>query len=125
MLHSQIIFASLDVNCGRFCVKPAFIDGGLCACQRGNRVVVHILAGQAMFVRGFLSKTTHQASGVGIFQTVQEHMILELAMPQAQAAAGLGNQVGRLGHVFDTACQHGISMAGKNLIMTHHHGFHA
>ena len=39
---------------------------------------VHLLAGNAALVRGLLGEGAHGAAGVGVFETVREHVIKHL-----------------------------------------------
>ncbi len=61
------------------------------------------LAREAVLLRGGIGKTTHELPIPGALQAVVEHVIQHFLVAHAIAGAGLGQQVGRIGHRLDAA----------------------
>ena len=62
------------------------------------------LAGQLVFVGGVLRESAHRAARlVGIFQPVEEHVVVGGVVPDARARAVLLEEVGRVGHALHAA----------------------
>ena len=117
--------AGLDGHRDDFAGQRAVLDGGLGALERLDGVGVHLFTGQAVLVGRVLGKGAHQAAGACVFQTIKEHVVLDLAMTHAQTAAGLLNNVRRVGHALHAAGNHDAVAAGLERVVGLHHGFHA
>ncbi|MCY1305080.1 hypothetical protein D9M70_548630 [compost metagenome] len=67
----------------------------------------------------------HQPTGVGVFEAVEEHMILDLTMPQAETAARLRQQIRGVGHRLHAADGKHRRAARKERVVAEHQRFHA
>ena len=74
---------------------------------------------------GIFAISAHQAVLVSILQSIEEHVILHLAMAHAVAATRLGQQVGRIGHALHAAGHDNVRPTERDLIGTDHHRLHA
>jgi hypothetical protein len=73
-----------------------------------------------------LGEGAHQAAlVVGVFQAVEEHVVLDLAVAEAEAAARLGQEVGRVGHRLHAAGDHDVDAAGQQHVVGVHRRAHA
>jgi len=108
-----------------FILEPAIVDGSVGTLQRFDRKGIHLLAGNAFFIRDFLSKRTHQAAGFGILQAIQKHVIEHLAVAHTGAVTVLVQYIGSIGHRLHAASDHDLTRTGNNLVMGEHGGAHA
>ena len=125
-VDDDVALAALDRDRRDFVLEPAAIDRCLGAAQRRQREIVHVLAGELVFVGGALRKAAHRAAFlIGIFEPVEEHMIVGGVMADARAAAMLLEQIGRVGHRFHAARDDQIGIARRERFGTHDHRLHA
>ena len=106
--------------------KSAGLGGRLRALHAGHGEFVLRAAREVVFGRAVFTKGAHGAAGlVGIFQAVQHHVVEDAVVPDADAAAALGQQVRRIGHAFHAAGDHHLVAAGQQHIARHHGRLHA
>ena len=94
--------------------EPAAVDRRLGAAQQAlDRVIVHLLAGQLIFVGGALGEAAHRAAFlIGILEPVEEHMVVGGVVADPRAAAVLLEQIRRVGHRFHAAGDDHVGIAG-------------
>ena len=102
---------------GGFRAQGAGIDRLLGAGQGFDGEGVHLLAGEAAFVGGTLGETAHRAAGIGVFQAVQEHVVVGGPVAAAQAAARAQQQVGGIAHTLHAPGDHYLVGAGNNAVV--------
>ena len=91
--------AALDRDRHDLVLEPAVVDRILGAAQALDRIIVHLLAGQLIFVGGALGEAAHRAAFlVRILEPVEEHMVVSGVVADARARAVLLEQVRRVGH---------------------------
>jgi hypothetical protein len=120
-----LALAALDRDRRDLVLEPALFDRGERARQRLDRVGVHLLARDAALVRGLLREGAHRARGVGVLEPVEEHVVLQLGMTQADALARAEQHVRRVAHALHAAGDHDGVGACLQLVMREHHRLHA
>ncbi len=84
--------------------ERAVLIGRLRALQALDGEGVLRLARELIVLRGVLRVGAHQAAlVVGVLETVEEHVVLDLGVAEPGAGAHLGQQVGRIGHALHAA----------------------
>jgi hypothetical protein len=92
----------------------------------GDGIGVLRLAGELVGASAILGEGTHQATPVvSVFEAVEEHVVLDLAVAEPEAAARLGQEVGRIGHRLHAAGDHHVDTAGQQHVMGVHRRAHA
>ncbi len=124
VLHHALALAAGDGDRDDFRRQRAIGDGGLGALERFDGIGVHLLAGHAVLVGGLLGERTHQTAGTGVLQAVEEHVVLDLAVAHAQAAAGFLQDIGRVGHAFHATGDHHLVGASLEQVVGQHHRLH-
>jgi hypothetical protein len=77
--------------------KPAIVDRVLGAAQALDRVIVHLLAGELIFVGGALGEAAHRAAFlVGVLEPVEEHVVVGLVVADPRAERCLVSRYGAL-----------------------------
>jgi hypothetical protein len=80
-----------------------------------------LVLGGAVFAKG-----AHGAAGlVGVFQAVEHHVVKNLVVAHAVAAAALLEQVGGVGHALHAARDHHVAAARHELVVREDGGLHA
>ena len=131
LFHQALVLAGLDGNGRRFPGKAAFVIGFLCAFERGDGEPILGFAGEAETVGAFFGEAAHQSAAaffvtdVGVLQAVVEHVVDDLAVTHAIAAARLGQQVGGVTHRFHAAGNHDVVAARGEQIVREHRRLHA
>ncbi len=98
----------------------------LCAGQRGDGVIVLVLAGELIFARRFLGKAAHRTARlIRILQAVEEHVVHHPVMADPRAAAMLGQQIRRVGHALHAARDEKIDRARGERFGAHDRRLHA
>ena len=105
--------------------EVAFLDGALRAPHGLRAEGVLLLARVAVLGRGLIGERAHRAAVPRTLQSVVQHVIEDLTVTVAVTAAGLGQQVRRVGHRLEAAGEHGSRVAGANLVGREHHRLHA
>ena len=81
--------AALDGDRDDLVLEAAIVDRGLGAAQALDGVIVHLLAGQLIFVGGALGEAAHRAAFlIGVLEPVEEHMVVGGVVADARAASG-------------------------------------
>ena len=109
--------------------KLPSVVGGLGPAQRADREFVLRFTGEAVAAGAILGEGAHQAAavflGVGVFEAVHEHVVDDLAVAEAIAAARLGQQVGGVGHRLHAADHGDVAGTGQQAVMADHGRLHA
>ncbi|MOA09461.1 hypothetical protein D3C78_1292920 [compost metagenome] len=91
---------------------------------RGKRIL--LLARELVLGCAVFAKRAHGTAGlVSVLQAVEHHVVENLVVAHAVAAAALLQQVRRIGHAFHAARDHHIAAAGHQLVMGQQRGLHA
>lgn len=102
------------------------MDGGLGALHAGAGELVLLQAGELVLGGAILTKGAHGAATlVGVFQAVEHHVVNNAVMPDAVAAARLGQQVGGVAHALHAAGHQNIGAAGQQHVVRQHGCAHA
>ena len=121
-----LLFALSDVQRDDLIGKVPFGDCRLGPSQRFQRERVLLLTGEAEGVGALLGKGAHQAAlVVGVFQTIEKHVVEHPAVPHAIAATGTIEQIRRVAHAFHAASDDDFRAAGEQLVVSHDHRLHA
>jgi len=106
--------------------KPPLRDRLLRPRQRGDGIGILHFAGELIGLGAILGKRTHQpALVIGVFETVEKHVVEDAAMAEPVAATSAVEQIGRVGHAFHAAGQRHADTAGNDGVMGEHDGLHA
>ena len=100
-----------------------------CRCLRtfdgSNRKCILIFAAELVFGGAIFGKSTHGAAFViGVFETVEHHVIVNHAVADTIAAACLWNDVRCVSHRFHTAGDHHFIAACADRVKRHHGCLH-
>ena len=68
------------LDSGGLSLEQTLLDCVLGTRKALNRKIIHRLAGDAMFIGCGLSEAAHCTARVGVFQSVHEHMVINLCM---------------------------------------------
>ena len=91
-----------------------------------DRIIVHVPAGELIFVGGALGEAAHRAAFlIGVLEPVEEHVVVGGVVADARAAAMLLEQVGRVGHALHAAGDDQVGIAGGERLGAHDHRLHA
>src|SRR3546814_11266835 len=72
-----------------------------------------------------LRESAHRTARlIGVFQPVEEHMVVCGVVPDARAAAMLLEQIGRIGHRFHAARDDQVDAARRERLGAHDHRLH-
>jgi hypothetical protein len=106
--------------------EGAGLGGGLGALHAGGGESVLLGAGEAVLGGAVFAEGAHGAARlVGVFQAVEHHVVEDAVVADAVAAAGLGQQVGRVGHAFHAAGHHHLRAARQQHVVREHGRAHA
>ena len=107
-------------------LEGAAFNGLAGAGQRLHRVFVLVGAGELIGFGGGFAEIAHRSAGlIGILQPVHHHVIDDAVMTGAIAAAGLGQQIGRVAHALHAAGQYDLRRAGMDDVVRQHGRLHA
>ena len=99
----DIAALACDSHWCNFPVKRPGSRSGLRALYRGDGVGVLLLARELILGRAVFGIGAHGAAAiVGIFQTVEHHVVVNHAVPDAVAASRFGDQIRRVSHRLHT-----------------------
>src|SRR6185436_2948530 len=88
--------------------------------QRRDREIILGFSREDVFLRAVLREGAHQAAlVVGILEAVVEHVVDHLAVPHAQAGAGLRQEVGCVGHGFHAAGDDDYILVAEDVVREH------
>jgi len=122
VFHNPVALAAAHRDRGDFPLEVAAGDGLLGPGGGGDGEFVLGLTGEAVLGGRVFGEGAHQpALVVGVFQTVEEHVVENLAMAQPVTAPGFRQQVGGVGHGFLTASHGDVEGTGENVVMGQHH----
>ena len=108
-----------------FVLERAIGNRGLRTAERFNCVIILRLTRQLIFVCGILREGAHgTARFIGIFQTVEEHMVIGGVMADACAATMLFQQIGGVGHAFHATGDDIIDRSSGESLAAHDDGLH-
>ena len=106
--------------------KGAVINRFLGTGQTFDGKCVLLFAGELVMLRSVFGEGAHETAFViGIFESIQEHVIFDLiAMPQTIALTGTEQDVWCIGHALHAACDHHVVRTGKDVVMRQHGRLH-
>ena len=118
--------AALDRHRHDLVAEAAIVDRILGAAQALDRIIVHLAAGQLIFVGGALGEAAHRAAFlIGVLEAVEEHVVVGHVMADPRARAVLLEQIGRVGHRLHAAGDDHVGIAGADRLVAHDHRLHA
>ena len=126
MFDSYIAFARFERHWHNFAFKRAAFNRGIGAAQAFDGIIVHLLTRHLVVVRRILSESAHRAAFlIGIFKSVEEHMIIRGVMAKPRAGTVLFEQIRRARHAFHAACDDKIDCAAGQRFCAHDNRLHA
>ena len=124
-VHHALALAILDDDGGDFLFERAGGDGALRALHAGDSEVILLLPREVVFGGAVFTEQAHAAAFfVGVFQAIEHHVVINLVVAQAVAAARFFEQVGRVGHAFHAAGHHHAGRACLDSVGSQHDGLH-
>src|SRR5690606_41038687 len=113
VVHHRIALAAGPGDGRDFPLEAAVFGGGARAAQRFERILVLLLAREAVFGGAVFGEHAHGlAAVVGVFEAVERHVVVYGGVAVAVALAALEHQVGRVAHAFLAAGHHHARRAG-------------
>ena len=115
----------LNRDGGNFLAVQPLIDRTLGASQTLDGEGIHLFPGQPVLVGCFLRKGAHCCPGVGILQSIQKHMVIHLAVPQALSATTRHQNLWRIGHALQSPADHELIGPGSDAVSCKNRRLHA
>ncbi len=111
---------------GDLAFELAAVDRRFGAVERLERVIVHVLARQLIFVRRALREAAHRAAFlIGVFKPVEEHVVIGGVVADAGARTVLFEEVWRIGHRFHAARDDQVDRSCGQRLGAHDDRLHA
>jgi len=124
--HLNRAFTVFHRRWNNFLCKSAVLLRLPGAIEAFDCIGILLLAGELVMGRRVLGEGSHQPTPViGIFQTIQEHVIDDLRMAETHTAPRLWQQIGRVRHTLHSAGDHDIRRASGDQVMSQHRRLHA
>ena len=110
---------------GNFLAVQPLIDRTLGASQTLDGKGIHFFSRQPVLVGCFLRKGAHCCPGVGILQSIQKHMVIHLAVPQALSATTRHQNLRRIGHALQSPADYELIGPGSDAVSCKNRRLHA
>ena len=126
MLDEFFLASGFHWDGNDFGFERAVGDRLLRAFQRGDGIIILRLTRELVILRAILGEGAHEpALVIGVLQAVQEHVVQNLAVAHAVAAARAVEQIGGVRHALHAAGDHDVGRARRDEVVREHDGLHA